>query len=65
MRPAWGMVRLWKLWLIGLVFFSFISANGFSGNAIRGGLSKMGWKLGTWKPGAGKGLDGADIVSFL
>jgi len=53
------MVRLWKLWRLVLVFFFFIYyfRPWIAGNAIRGGLSKMGWNMetGGWeKPGEGR-----------
>jgi hypothetical protein len=59
LRPAWGMVLLWKLRPVGFVFvFFFIYFRPcIADNAIRGGLSKMGWnmEIGGWeKPGEGR-----------
>jgi hypothetical protein len=45
LRPAWGMVRLWKLWPVGFGFLYFHPW--IAGNAIRGGLSKIGWNMET------------------
>ena len=60
LRPALGMVRLWKLWVWGRLVFIFLFFIYFrpwsAGNAIRGGLSKMGWNMEivVWeKPGEG------------
>jgi len=67
LRPALGMVRLCKLWVWGrlvLIFLFFIYFRPWSaGNAIRGGLSKMGWNMetGAWRR-SGLG-NWADIVS--